>query len=87
MKLGLSLAAALVVLGAGGPAFAQTGNDTESRTKLEQCATVADPGLKAKCMDDARSQMGAGRPTQERPHPDRPGLTPNLPPPDRRMNR
>jgi hypothetical protein len=87
-----SLAAALVALGLSQPVLAQpvlaqTGNDTEAQTKLERCQTIADPGLKAKCMDEARRTMGADRSMQERPNPDRPGLTPNLPAPDRRLNR
>jgi hypothetical protein len=93
MKARLSLAAVLVAVAASSSALAQTGNDTVTQSKLERCQTIADPGLKAQCIDQARSTMGAGRTMQQMqqmpqvPGQDRPGLTPNLPPPDRRMNR
>jgi hypothetical protein len=92
MKASLTLAAVLAAVAMSSPAFAQTGNDTETRTQLEQCHAIADPGLKAQCMERVRSSMGAGRHMQQMPQTPnqgqyRPGINSNLPPQDPRMNR
>jgi hypothetical protein len=92
MKARLSVTAALVAFAMSSPVFAQSGNDTVVQSKLAQCQTIADPGLKAQCMDQARSMMHSGQqmqPMQQMPGQGqyRPGINSNLPPQDRRMNK
>ena len=89
MKTGLSVAAVLVALAVSAPAFAQTGNDSLVESKLAQCRTLADPGLKAQCMEQARSMMRQEQQTQQQmqqqmPGQYRPGINSNLPPQNQR---
>ena len=89
MKFQIAMAAAVVAACGAAPALAQTGNDTDDRQRLERCAHIADPGLKAQCLNRAYSgqnPMGG----QDRPSdapmvptdPRRPDIVPGQP--DRR---
>lgn len=61
MKFVMPVAAAVFVAGLALPAIAQTGNDTDSRTALERCEHIADPGLKAQCLNQAYTSQDRAR--------------------------
>jgi len=89
MKTGLSVAAVLVALAVSAPAFAQTGDSALLQSKLAQCRTIVDPGLKAQCMEQARSMMRSQQTQQQQmqqqmPGQYRPGINSNLPPQNQR---
>ena len=65
MKTGLSVAAVLVALAVSAPAFAQTEDNALLQSKLAQCRTIVDPGLKAQCMEQARSMMRSQQTQQQ----------------------
>jgi hypothetical protein len=90
MKARLSVATVLVAFAlAGSPAFAQTGTNADVQAKLAQCKVIADPGLKAQCMEQARRMTSTQQrmrqmQQQQMPGQNRPGINSNLPPQDRR---
>ncbi|MGH6620220.1 MAG: hypothetical protein ACREF6_11805 [Alphaproteobacteria bacterium] len=90
MKFLMPMAAAVVAAGLALPAFAQTGNDTDDRARFERCEHVADPGLKAQCLNQAYTGQDRARGLPDRPadapmvptNPGRPDIVPGRP--DRR---
>ena len=90
MKFVMPIAAAVLAAGLGAPAGAQTGNDTDTRTQLARCEHIADPGLKAQCLNQAYTGQDRTRGVPSGPadapmvptNPGRPDIVPGQP--DRR---
>ncbi len=87
MRFVMPVAAAAFAAGLALPALAQTGNDTDSRTRLERCEHIADPGLKAQCLNQAYTGQDRTRGLPSGPadapmvptNPGRPDIVPGQP--------
>ena len=54
-KFVLPMAAATIAVGIATPALSQTGTVPDYRVQEDRCAHIADPGLKAQCMNQSYS--------------------------------